>query len=209
MKKFFLIVAALAAFASLGYAQTADEIVERMDKELKKGESVGTAVTFDIHIPIIGQVSSRIRTLGNRSRADIDAKGEKGIIWVVKDTSWSYSPKDNEIVIELGKKDNGSSQQGNEMLSGITEGYNVSIVKETADSWQLRCDKAKGNKDKDDPAKMDLVVAKKTWLPVSLKAKYKGVTVTLRDFSLGVSRKEVTFNPSDYKGVRIIDKRSN
>lgn len=209
MKKFFLIVAALAAFASLGYAQTADEIVERMDKELKKGESVGTAVTFDIHIPIIGQVSSRIRTLGNRSRADIDAKGEKGIIWVVKDTSWSYSPKDNEIVIELGKKDNGSSQQGNEMLSGITEGYNVSIVKETADSWQLRCDKAKGNKDKDDPAKMDLVVAKKTWLPVSLKAKYKGVTVTLRDFSLGVSRKEVTFNPSDYKGVRITDKRSN
>lgn len=209
MKKFFLIVVALAAFASLGYAQTADEIVERMDKELKKGESVGTAVTFDIHIPIIGQVSSRIRTLGNRSRADIDAKGEKGIIWVVKDTSWSYSPKDNEIVIELGKKDNGSSQQGNEMLSGITEGYNVSIVKETADSWQLRCDKAKGNKDKDDPAKMDLVVAKKTWLPVSLKAKYKGVTVTLRDFSLGVSRKEITFNPSDYKGVRIIDKRSN
>lgn len=209
MKKFFLIVVALAAFASLGYAQTADEIVERMDKELKKGESVGTAVTFDIHIPIIGQVSSRIRTLGNRSRADIDAKGEKGIIWVVKDTSWSYSPKDNEIVIELGKKDNGSSQQGNEMLSGITEGYNVSIVKETADSWQLRCDKAKGNKDKDDPAKMDLVVAKKTWLPVRLKAKYKGVTVTLRDFSLGVSRKEVTFNPSDYKGVRIIDKRSN
>ena len=209
MKKFFLIVVALAAFASLGYAQTADEIVERMDKELKKGESVGTAVTFDIHIPIIGQVSSRIRTLGNRSRADIDAKGEKGIIWVVKDTSWSYSPKDNEIVIELGKKDNSSSQQGNEMLSGITEGYNVTIVKETADSWQLRCDKAKGNKDKDDPAKMDLVVAKKTWLPVSLKAKYKGVTVTLRDFSLGVSRKEVTFNPSDYKGVRIIDKRSN
>ncbi len=209
MKKFFLIVVALAAFASLGYAQTADEIVERMDKELKKGESVGTAVTFDIHIPIIGQVSSRIRTLGNRSRADIDAKGEKGIIWVVKDTSWSYSPKDNEIVIELGKKDNGSSQQGNEMLSGITEGYNVSIVKETADSWQLRCDKAKGNKDKDDPAKMDLVVAKKTWLPVSLKAKYKGVTVTLRDFSLGVSRKEVTFNPSDYKGVKITDKRSN
>lgn len=209
MKKFFLIVVALVAFASLGYAQTADEIVERMDKELKKGESVGTAVTFDIHIPIIGQVSSRIRTLGNRSRADIDAKGEKGIIWVVKDTSWSYSPKDNEIVIELGKKDNSSSQQGNEMLSGITEGYNVSIVKETADSWQLRCDKAKGNKDKDDPAKMDLVVAKKTWLPVSLKAKYKGVTVTLRDFSLGVSRKEVTFNPSDYKGVKIIDKRSN
>lgn len=209
MKKFFLIVVALAAFVSLGYAQTADEIIERMDKELKKGESVGTAVTFDIHIPILGQVSSRIRTLGNRSRADIDAKGEKGIIWVVKDTSWSYSPKDNEIVIELGKKDNSSSQQGNEMLTGITEGYNVSIVKETADSWQLRCDKAKSNKDKDDPAKMDLVVAKKTWLPVSLKAKYKGVTVTLRDFSLGVSKKEVTFNPSDYKGVKIIDKRSN
>ena len=95
------------------------------------------------------------------------------------------------------------------MLKGITEGYDVSIVKETADSWQLRCDKAKGNKDKDDPAKMDLIVAKKTYLPISLKAKYKGVTVTLRDFSLGVSKKEVTFNPSDYKGVKITDKRGN
>ena len=207
MKRLFFIIAALAAFTSVAYSQTADEIIARMEQELKKGESQGTAITFDIHIPLLGEVSSRIRTLGDFSRADMDAKGEKGIIWVVKDTTWTYSSKDNEIVIETGKKGNDSSQDGSEMLKGITDGYDVTIVKETADTWQLRCNKSKSNKDKDDPGKMDLVVSKKTYLPVSLTAKVKGITMTLRDFSIGVSKKDVTFNPSDFKGAKITDKR--
>ena len=206
MKRLFFIIVALAAFTSVAYSQTADEIIARMEQELKKGESQGTAITFDIHIPLLGEVSSRIRTLGDFSRADMDAKGEKGIIWVVKDTTWTYSSKDNEIVIETGKK-NDSSQDGNEMLNGLTEGYDATIVKETADTWQLRCNKSKSNKDKDNPGKMDLVVSKKTYLPVSLTAKVKGITMTLRDFSIGVSKKDVTFNPSDFKGAKITDKR--
>ena len=206
MKRLFFIIATLATFASVSYSQTADQIIDRMEQELKKDETLGTALTFDVHIPILGQVSSRIKTLGDHSRADMDVKGAKGIIWVVKDTSWTYSSKDNEIVIEYGKGDD-SSQKGDDMLKGITEGYKVSVVKETADTWQLRCDKSKNNKEKDDPAKMDLVVSKKTYLPVSLNAKVKGITMTLRDFSVGVSKKEVTFNPSEFKGVKITDKR--
>ena len=81
------------------------------------------------------------------------------------------------------------------------------IVKETADTWQLRCSKSKSNKEKDDPGKMDLVVSKKNYLPVSLTAKVKGITMTLRNFSIGVSKKEVTFNPSEFKGAKITDKR--
>lgn len=206
MKRFFLIVAALVAIVPAVYSQTADEIVDRMNQELKKGETFGTAVTLDVHIPLLGEVSSRIKTLGDMSRAEMDVKGTKGIIWVVKDTTWTYTSKDNEIVIESGKKKD-SSTNGEEMLDNITEGYKVSIVKETADSWQLRCDKLKSNKEKDDPAKMDLVVSKKNYLPVSLNAKVKGITMTLRDFSLGVSKKDVTFNPSAFPGVKITDKR--
>ena len=206
MKRFLIVIVALAAFASVAYSQTADEIIARMEQELKKGETQGTAITFDIHIPLLGEVSSRIKTLGDFSRADLDAKGEKGIIWVAKDTTWTYSSKDNEIVIETGKSKD-SSQDGNEMLTGITEGYDATIVKETADTWQLRCNKSKSNKDKDDPGKMDLVVSKKTYLPVSLTAKVKGITMTLRNFSIGVSKKDVTFNPSEFKGAKITDKR--
>lgn len=206
MKRFLIVIVALAAFASAAYSQTADEIIARMEQELKKGETQGTAITFDIHIPLLGEVSSRIKTLGDFSRADLDAKGEKGIIWVAKDTTWTYSSKDNEIVIETGKSKD-SSQDGNEMLNGITEGYDATIVKETADTWQLRCNKSKSNKDKDDPGKMDLVVSKKTYLPVSLTAKVKGITMTLLNFSIGVSKKDVTFNPSEFKGVKITDKR--
>ena len=206
MKRFFLMIAALAAFASAAYSQTADEIITRMNQELAKGESLGTALTFDLQMPIIGKISSRIKSVGDLSRAEVDIKGEKGIIWVVKDTTWTYSSKSNEIVIETGKKDD-TSQKGDEMLKDITDGYDASIVKETADSWQLRCDKSKSNKEKDDPAKMDLVVSKKTYLPVSLTAKFKGITMTLHNFSQGVSKKEVTFNPSEFKGVKITDKR--
>ena len=206
MKRFLIVIVALAAFASVAYSQTADEIIARMEQELKKGETQGTAITFDIHIPLLGEVSSRIKTLGDFSRADLDAKGEKGIIWVAKDTTWTYSSKDNEIVIETGKSKD-SSQDGNEMLNGITEGYDATIVKETADTWQLRCNKSKSNKDKDDPGKMDLVVSKKTYLPVSLTAKVKGITMTLRNFSIGVSKKDVTFNPSEFKGAKMTDKR--
>ena len=206
MKRFLIVIVALAAFASVAYSQTADEIIARMEQELKRGETQGTAITFDIHIPLLGEVSSRIKTLGDFSRADLDAKGEKGIIWVAKDTTWTYSSKDNEIVIETGKSKD-SSQDGNEMLTGITEGYDATIVKETADTWQLRCNKSKSNKDKDDPGKMDLVVSKKTYLPVSLTAKVKGITMTLRNFSIGVSKKDVTFNPSEFKGAKITDKR--
>ena len=206
MKRFLIAIVALVAFASAAYSQTADEIITRMEQELKKGETQGTAITFDIHIPLLGEVSSRIKTLGDFSRADLDAKGEKGIIWVAKDTTWTYSSKDNEIVIETGKSKD-SSQDGNEMLNGITEGYDATIVKETADTWQLRCNKSKSNKDKDDPGKMDLVVSKKTYLPVSLTAKVKGITMTLRNFSIGVSKKDVTFNPSEFKGAKITDKR--
>ena len=206
MKRFLIIALAFAAFAMPVAGQNAKEIVDRMNQELDKGDELGTAVTFDIQIPIIGLASTRIKTLGKQSRAELDMKGEKGIIWIVNDTSWTYTPKDNKIEIALVKNGDNSTKE-TEMLNDITSGYDVSLVKETEDSWEILCKKSKSNTSKDDASKMELVVSKKNYLPISLKAKTKGITMTLRDFSLGVSKADVTFNPSAYKGVIIVDKR--
>jgi outer membrane lipoprotein-sorting protein len=93
------------------------------------------------------------------------------------------------------------------MFSGITDGYDVTLKKETADAWYFLCKKSKTNTDKDDPKSIDLVVAKGTYYPVSLKAKLSGVTMTLRDVSFGVTEQQVTFNPKDYPTATIVDKR--
>jgi len=206
MKRFLIIALAIAAFAMPVAAQSAKEIVDRMNQELNKGDDQGTAMTMDMNIPILGQFSTSIKSLGKMSRADMDVKGEKGIVWIVNDTSWTYSSKSNEIEIDIVKAGDNSSKEA-EMLDDITKGYDVSLVKETGDTWEILCKKSKGNISKEDPSKMDLVVSKKTYLPVSLKTKMKGITVTLRDISIGVSKAEVTFNPSAYKGVNIVDKR--
>ena len=79
--------------------------------------------------------------------------------------------------------------------------------KETDMAWYFRCVKSKTNKDKDDPKNMDLVVSKATYLPISLKTTLKGVTVTLRDFTVGISEKDVTFDASQYPTAKIIDNR--
>ena len=54
---------------------------------------------------------------------------------------------------------------------------------------------------------MNLVVAKGTYMPVSLSAKMSLVTVTLRDLSFDVTEEMVTFDPSKYPTATVIDKR--
>ena len=93
------------------------------------------------------------------------------------------------------------------MLDSVTKGYDVKLRKETAKTWEFRCTKSKDNTVKDDPKTMDLVVAKGTYLPVSLKAGKGIVSVILRDFALNVTEKDVTFDPSQYPNAKIIDKR--
>lgn len=93
------------------------------------------------------------------------------------------------------------------MFDSVTEGYKVSIKKETPTEWHLRCKKSRDNTKKDDPKTMNLVVAKGTYMPVSLSTKMSMVTVTLRDLSFDVTEEMVTFNPADYPTATIVDKR--
>ena len=76
--------------------------------------------------------------------------------------------------------DNSSKEA--EMLDDITKGYDVSLVGETGDTWEILCKKSKSNTSKDDPSKMDLVFSKNTYLPVSLKTNMKLITVTPSEF---------------------------
>ena len=93
------------------------------------------------------------------------------------------------------------------MFSNVTEGYDVKIDKETPTEWHLRCKRSKSNPDKDAPKRMDLVVEKDTYWPVSLTASLKGVTMTMREISYGVTEEQVTFDPKAYPNATVVDKR--
>lgn len=54
---------------------------------------------------------------------------------------------------------------------------------------------------------MDLIVSKKTYLPISLNAKASIIKITLSDYVIGVSPEEVAFDPSAFPGVKITDQR--
>lgn len=208
MKKLIAIIGFIALTTAV-MAQTAEEIVARMDAEMSKhNESEGIAMTMDIKMIIIGTISSRSYILGDKLRSEADMKEKKMITWSDGKTDWTYNSEKNEIEITNSKRQGKSETDGDtEMFKGITEGYDVSIDKETATEWHIRCKRSKSNPDKDAPKRMDLVVAKGTYWPVSLSTSLKGVSMTMRDVSYGVTEKQVTFNPKEFPTATIVDKR--
>ena len=203
--KRFLTVTALFFLAWAAAAQTPEDILSHMEEVFDKHESEGLVMTMDVKIPILGTTSSQVYALGDKMRAEVSMMGVAIIIWSDGVTEWEYNSKNNEVEI---KKDKGSSENGDAELFGeISDGYDVSIKKETADAWHLICRKSKTNTDKDAPKTIDLVVAKETYMPLSLSAKVSGFTMTMRDIRFGVTEEQVTFNAADYPGVKIIDKR--
>ena len=207
MKKFFsVILGCLLATAAFG--QTAEEIVARMDEVMgQHSESEGLIMTMDMKLPIIGTISTTAYTLGKKIRMEANTGDKNLISWMNEDTSWTYDVDKNEIEIENRKSSSSEAEDNAKMLTGITEGYSVSIKRQTADAWYINCKKLKTNKEKDDPKTMELVVAKDTYRPISLSATLSLVTVTIRNLNFGVTESQVTFDPSQYPGARIIDKR--
>ncbi|MBQ7072384.1 MAG: hypothetical protein IJM89_03340 [Bacteroidales bacterium] len=207
MKKIFsVILGCLLATAAFG--QTAEEIVARMDEVMgQHSESEGLIMTMDMKFPIIGTISTTAYTLGNKIRMEANTGDGNIISWMNEDTSWTYDVNKNEIEIENRKSSSSEAEDNAKMLTGITEGYSVSIKRQTADAWYINCKKLKTNKEKDDPKTMELVVAKDTYRPISLSATLSLVTVTIRNLNFGVTESQVTFDPSQYPGARIIDKR--
>ena len=208
MKRLLAIISFIA-LATTAMAQTAEEIVSRMNAEISKhNESEGFAITMDMKIILVGTISSRSYVLGDKMRLEANKDGKDFVTWSDGKTEWSYDSETNEIEIKNAKPKEKSDKDSNtKMFKDVTEGYDVRIDKETATEWHIRCKRSKSNPDKDAPKRMDLVVAKGTYWPVSLTTSVTAASVTMRDISFGVTESQVTFNEKDYPGVKIVDKR--
>ena len=205
MKKLFSLLTFIV-FAAFAVAQTPQAIISRMESEMNKHEKEGIVMTIDVKIPIIGTMTSKTYSLGDKMREEAEIKGLKIITWADGKTIWTYHSQDNEV--EIKKQEAVAEAESDaELFSGITEGYDVTLEKETSKDWQFLCKKSKDNTDKDAPKKMELTIAKGTYMPISLKTKISGMAITMRDVSFGVTEKQVTFNAKDYPGVKTVDKR--
>lgn len=208
MKKFYSSLILLAmAFSAL--AQSPQQILERMAKVWEEHEKEGLVMTIDTKMPIVGTMSVKQYSLGNKMRMETKMLGAQLITWDDGVTEWTYTVKDKKgsITIEKSKVDPAEGSDADLFTDATDDGYDFSIKKETADSWLVLCKKNKSNKDEDDPKNIEIEVSKKGYYPLSLKTKMSGITLTMRDISFGVKEDFVTFNIKDYPGVEIEDKR--
>jgi len=214
MKRFFMILAAVTISILAGtlwsvaaWAQTPQEIVDRMEAELNKhDDSEGVLMTIDVKVPIVGTMTSRCYTLGDKTRMEAKMAGVSITTWTDGVTEWTYTDKTNKVTIK--KADASSEPEGDmDLFDNITDGYDVSIRKEDAKTWYLLCKKSKANKDKDAPKTLEIAVRKSDYYPQSLTTSMSGFKITMRDISFGVSEKQVTFNIKDYPGATVEDKR--
>ena len=208
MKKLIAIISFIA-LATAAMAQTAEEIVSRMEAEMSKhNESEGFAMTMDIKMIFIGTISSRSYVLGDKMRIEANRDGKDFVTWSDGKTDWNYDSEKNEIEITNAKPREKSETEGDtKLFKGITDGYDIKIDKETATEWHIRCKRSRSNPDKDAPKRMDLVVAKETYWPVSLSTSVTAASVTMRDISFGVTEEQVTYNPKEFPNATIVDKR--
>ena len=207
MKKILCFLTCLA-LSVVAMAQTAEEILNKMDAVFSQHEDDGIAMTVQTKVPIVGTVTMKVYSLGEKTRAETKMMGQALLIWDDGVTEWTYNTKDNELVIDHAEPSSESDGDA-DMFTGVTDGYDVSIKKETADAWYILCKKAKTNTNKDDPKSMEIVVAKGTYHPISLSTKMEGLKLTMKDLSFGVTENQVTFDPKKYASAKVIDKRNN
>ena len=211
MKRIFLIICFIGAMmASMNLrAQTPEEVVERMNSELRKGDSLGMTFDFVMSIPILGEFKSTNYTLGDKLRVDLIDKDKKTINWSDGTTEWEYDSEKNEVKITNAKPKEENTNSGDaNLVTGVSEGYDLSFDKKTDDEvWYITCKKNKSNKDKDDPKRIDLAVSKADYSTVYMKTKSNGIRISMENFKIGVSEAQVTFNPADYPNAKIIDER--
>lgn len=196
-----------AFLATAAMAQTAEEIISHMEEVMDAGQDKGLVMTMDMKIPIVGTFSTTAYALGDKMCMEGNVAGKRVIAWMDSTTSWTYDVEANTIEIENRDGKSSEAEDNAKMLDGITDGYGVSVKKQTADAWYITCKKLRTNTNKDDPRTMELVVAKGSYMPVSLSATVSLVTVTIRNLAFGVNESQVTFVQSNYPGVMIVDKR--
>ena len=209
MKKLVLaLVTALMTLAA--WAQTPEEILDRMAKAMDGKEAAGMALTMEMKIPILGTMHMRACMLGNKTRMEMKMLGKDGIIWEDGDIQYIYNAKKNEITIEGSSTSAGNSSEAEDNLglaTGVTEGYDAKLLKETDEAWFFECKKQKTNKNKDDPKKINISVLKGSYYLKEMSTSIKGVAVVMKDFDFNVTERDVTFDRNQYPDAQIVDKR--
>lgn len=190
-------------------AQTPEEVVERMNAEIRKGDSLGMSFDFMMSIPILGEFRSTNYTLRDKLKIELLAKDKKVTSWNDGITEWEYDTEKNEVKITNAKpRENKANSGDTNLITGVSEGYDLSFDRKTNDKvWYIVCKKNKSNKDKDDPRRIDLAVSKADYSTIYMKTKAKGIGISMENFHIGVTEKDVTFNPADYPNAKIVDER--
>lgn len=199
---------ALAVIAVSSFAQTPVQILSRMEEEMTAHEPEGIVMTIDVKIPILGVMTSKTYSRGNKSYIRASMLGKNINSWIDSQCTYIYDPDKNEVTIKDYSSEDDADADNAEMFAGISEGYDVTIKKETDVAWYLQCKKRKESTDKDAPKEMEVVVSKKNYWPLSLTTKVNGTTMVLRGISFGVSEEKVTFDMSKHPGIKVIDNRS-
>ncbi len=197
--------------ATMTFAQTGAEIVNRMNERINARRSEGISVIAEVKIPIVGTVSTKTSALGDSRRVDVRMKERDVITFSQQDTTWIYTVQDNSVLITtdtIMSKVNSSNPEGNiDMFGDIVEVYNITIKSQNLVKWELVCKRKKGNKDDDYPKNITLEVRKDTYELISMTTKMMGISMVMRDLKFGLTQKDVTFNQANYPGVKVTDRR--
>ena len=197
--------------ATMTFAQTGAEIVNRMNERINARRSEGISVIAEVKIPIVGTVLTKTSALGDRRRVDVRMKERDVITFSQQDTTWIYTVQDNSVLITtdtIMSKVNSSNPEGNiDMFGDIVEVYNITIKSQNLVKWELVCKRKKGNKDDDYPKNIILEVRKDTYELISMTTKMMGISMVMRDLKFGLTQKDVTFNQANYPGVKVTDQR--
>ena len=170
-------------------------------------QNEGIIMTLDTKMPLLGTITMREYILGNKFRTEGKTLGIFATVWDDGVTVYSYADKTNTLKIKNSSGKTAAGDGDEKLFIKVSEGYDLSIKKETADSWLILCKKSKDNPDDVLPDKMEVTVAKGTFFPISLKAKVVGIGITMRDISFGVNEDYVTFRMEDFPDVVVEDKR--
>lgn len=211
MRKILCTVCTLVWAMSL-FAQTGLEIVDRMNERINGRRSQGISLVVDVKIPVVGTVVTKTAVLGEKRRIDMKVKDHDVITFNDGKTNWVYMAESNSVIItnDTITAKVASSSQGSmdvDMFGDLSGGYDITIKSENLVKWELLCKKKKSNDDDDTPKKITLEVRKESYDPIIMTTKMMGINITMRDFKFGVTEDQVTFNPDNYPGIKITDKR--
>ena len=207
----FLCFAIAFLSATITFAQTGAEIVNRMNQRLSDRKADGIAMSVDVKIPIVGTVTTKTYSLGKKTRLEIESSKVNTITFIDDTLQWTYVPGSSEVLLTNIRPGNANASDNPGMDAGmfddIPEGYDITIKSQNSVKWELVCKRKKSNKDDDSPKTISLEVRKETYEPISMSTKIMGINCTMHHFIFGVTEDKVTFNPDNYPGIKITDQR--